>query len=764
MKNSLALIKRLAPLVALSFTAGCHFPSSRPQGASEAAWAAIAATNAPVRVAIYEDRGAGDESLFKLNRLVAMSPDLAFQPVDAASIRAGALDEADLFILTGLDEKEIASSLGSHGISKIRRFVARGGSFLGISAGATAALADQPLALAAYTNQPCIHCRAPTTIQTYYGTNAFALAGFKPGTLETRFDFGPTMLKAAAKPGTTTKTMATFKGNVHLVDTNPKAPSMGGAACTVAGTFGKGRVWLFADHPEIAPATTFALRRALTYLAHGRSPELRHPQRRVGQLAIGFLALPAPGVSNAAFAQRLNRSDLFDVAALGDAALLAGDLTHVDALVIPATTTAKDEANIYYAADFPQFVAHGGTVIDLRTLSESEAFQRLAALQGAPAPKPRKALRPTPAELAPHPVRTVFFGADGAQGNGIMRVARMFAASTNYVVRFVEGKDLRAGVLKDADLYIAPGGGAETQAANMGPQGCSNLVAWIRSGGLYHGTCAGAYLVSQKYPGVKKSRRLELLPTLPQKCPYRGGNSRVNIRYTPAGEKALGRKGREAMFYHGGPILLPGRAIPDGDFEVLARFDSQNVYVYNTNTVPAMSEGAAIIAGRLGKGKVMGMSPHPEADDGTEGLVRAEIEYLTGRPLDGGRNWRTRGNLSVAFFCNRYYNDGGELSLDLLDMPGFDVCAQGTRGISSGALEHLDVVVVSHPREATFALFKEFLARGGRLYTWSTSEKEKAYITAARHPNLLAFDSAADCRNALARLSDQTLRDLEARK
>jgi len=750
-----------AALIMVGCSTGNLFSSPRMvTGGTASSWASIAATNAPVRVAIYADRGAGDESLFKLARLCSTSPDFHTCMLDADAIRRHALDEVDMLLMTGLDARELAATLKDSGTREIREFVQRGGSFLGISAAATYALADQPLALVPYTNQPCCHCKAATSIETYYNKYANELAGFKPGTLMTRFDFGPVMIPATnglVQPPTV-KTTTVFNGNVHIANVDPNAPSMGKCASAVAGTFGEGRVWLTADHPELYASTAFVMRRMLTYLAHGREAKFNFPQRRQGQLVVGFLTLSTPTPADVDLALQLNADPDFDVMPLGTAALLAGDFTHVDALVLPQNAVRKLPENRHLAADFPKFVANGGTVVKFDNPSKAaELIAVLRALKRAPQPEPRRPLRPTAKELASKPVRAVFYGASGSGGNGILRVARLMAASTNYVVRFVEGKDIREGALNNADLYIAPGGDSRAQAQNLGKVGCTNLVNWIRNGGIYHGTCAGAYMVSQEHPESKYHDFLGLYPYHPQRCPYRGGNALVGIRYTPAGEKALGRQGREEMFYHGGPILLPGKPVADSEFEVLATFDSQNVYVYSTNTVPAMGGGAAIIAGRLGKGKVMGMSPHPEADDGTEDIVRDEFRYLTGREVDGDRNWRRRGNLSVAFYCNRYYNDGGELALDLLDLPGFDVSAQGTRGLNSGWFEHLDLIVVPHPREKTFAGFKEFLERGGQVYTWYTTDKEKSYIP-ANAENVRVFASAAECLKALKELSAAQLK------
>ena len=110
MSNGFTL-KFLAVLASALTIVGCTTISlTSPRGGSSAAWSAIVATNAPIRVAVYEDRSAGDESIFKLNRLAILSNDIDFLPVDADAICDGALDRADLFVLSAQDEKRLAQT------------------------------------------------------------------------------------------------------------------------------------------------------------------------------------------------------------------------------------------------------------------------------------------------------------------------------------------------------------------------------------------------------------------------------------------------------------------------------------------------------------------------------------------------------------------------------------------------------------------------------------------------------------------------------
>ena len=99
---------------------------------------------------------------------------------------------------------------------------------------------------------------------------------------------------------------------------------------------------------------------------------------------------------------------------------------------------------------------------------------------------------------------------------------------------------------------------------------------------------AGAYLVGQSNA---ERTYIGLTPYRPQVCPYCGNSTDVKCAFTDDGRKALGLSAKEfTTLYWGGPVFehAPETALPDSDIRTFATYASQNVYSFNTNTVPAM--------------------------------------------------------------------------------------------------------------------------------------------------------------------------------
>lgn len=64
-------------------------------------------------------------------------------------------------------------------------------------------------------------------------------------------------------------------------------------------------------------------------------------------------------------------------------------------------------------------------------------------------------------------------------------------------VRPVHGEEIRAGGLKDVDVLVMPGGGAQAMAgllSPMGDDGADAVRAFVEGGGMYVGSCAGSFL------------------------------------------------------------------------------------------------------------------------------------------------------------------------------------------------------------------------------------------------------------------------------
>jgi len=183
----------------------------------------------------------------------------------------------------------------------------------------------------------------------------------------------------------------------------------------------------------------------------------------------------------------------------------------------------------------------------------------------------------------------------------------------------VGGEDVRAGALTGFDLVVFPGGSGSRQAKSLGTEGRKQVRRFVEDGGGFVGVCAGAYLAAANYPwslAISNHRTFCEIKDVPGQGPkamwYRGESAIVGMEITAAGEEILGRKdGIIEVRYHNGPVMSAADHEGLPDYEVLAWFRSEVVrYAPQAGT---MKDTPAIISARFGKGRVLCVSPHPEA-------------------------------------------------------------------------------------------------------------------------------------------------------
>lgn len=764
---------------ALLVTAGCAlFPPSIPEGGSKEAWEAIVSNGAPLRVAVYVGPGARGVGQFRWMQIMDQSPDVEARYVDGEAIRGGALRFVDLVVMPGGKSNIEERELGEAGQRELRRFIERGGSYIGTCAGAFLMMQGEPkpgkggkppkekiLGIVPYKHRSG-SWGGEAMLQVEYTAEAakfFGLAKEKPFERMERFNGGPVMDPVAKPlPGADFKVMARFKSNLHSFSSRPNMPSMAGGASAVAGTFGKGRVWLFAGHPEYYPRTWPCVQAAFKFLA-GRSIRLEAPQRRKGQLAVGWWCKPGPGPVVAELARELVRDADFDVVPYSGEQILRTDLRHVDALVVPdaaETNVVAKLAGGETMEKFRAFMDRGGRVVtwgraasifkphaNLVVVSRpGSVARRLRELKAAPLPPPRKAPPPKSANA----VRTAFYGDAGASGCAAVRWIKMLSLSPECDFRVVDAKDVRDGALKDVGLYIAPGGMSSTQAKMLQPGGCSNLVEYVRAGGGYFGTCAGCYLAMSQGDSKKGAGRLGMMPYKAQISPYRGGCDELAIKFTDNADM-FGIKPRSTRHvrYHGGPVPIPSEAVPGADIRVVATYACDGVYSYNTNTAPVMAGHPAVLAGTFGKGRIACTSPHPESYTHTQDIIRGGLKYVTGREIKAEYPQRTRGNLSVGFFSGSLRKDTAILASQLYREPSLDLRAVAGETIGQGELEHCDALVLPHPsKDKLSRLVCDFARRGGILFAFGSAEEMDAIP--ADLPNVVRCADGEAVRKALA--------------
>ena len=758
-----------AALLAFGGCVICGLPP-RPLGGSEEAWKQIA-DGAPVRVAVYVDRGARGVGAFRWTQIVDQAVGIEALYVDGAAIRAGVLDSVDMLVMPGGSSRVEAESLGAEGQAKLRGFIERGGSYVGTCAGAFLLLGGdnpdkKPLGIVPFKHVSG-EWGGEAMLQVEYTKEAAELTGIKAGTRMERFHGGTVKVPSTPVPGADFKVMARFKCNLHSKAAKPNLPSMGGCASAVAGTFGKGRVWLFSTHPEYYPRTWSSVQAAFKF-ATGRDFKFSAPQRKKGQLAVGWWCKPGMGPECAELARRLVRDDALDVVPYSNDEVLRTDLRHVDALVVPDAADTGIVAKLAggeLMEKFTAFMDRGGKVFTwgaaakvfkphanlVKVDGSGSVWFGLRRLMAEPPPPPRKG----PAPKRANPVRAAVYFDNGTGGCASIRWIKLLSLSPDCEFFPVSAQDVRDGALKNADLYVAPGGSSSAQMQTLQAKGSTNLVEFVRGGGGYFGTCAGCYLAMSLGDSKKTSGRLGMMPYKAQISPYRGG-AELKIKFTEhAGLFGMKPGETRTVRYHGGPVPLKDKPIPGADIHEIATYACDGVYSFNTNTAPVMAGHPAVLGGTFGKGRIACTSAHPESYTHTQHIIRGGLKYVTGRDFDADYPQRTRGNLSVGFYASRVRKDGAALAAALYREPSIDLRAVANETIEYGELEHCDALVMCHPSKKGFPpLIRAFAKNGGRLVLFG-DDKDFANVPADL-PNVVKCRDAESVKKALASVAAGT--------
>ncbi len=167
-------------------------------------------------------------------------------------------------------------------------------------------------------------------------------------------------------------------------------------------------------------------------------------------------------------------------------------------------------------------------------------------------------------------------------------------------VREIFADDIVRGDLQHARALIMPGGADVPYCQKLTGAGNEAIVAFVREGGLYIGSCAGAYYAHQaidwrnaeeRIAGERELAFFEGVARGPLLVPYSALSSEglafVQLRYRDMA-KAL-------VYYKGGPIMHVCNKS-----ELMASFTHKGL------------EYPAVVKKRIGRGVAVAMSPHIE--------------------------------------------------------------------------------------------------------------------------------------------------------
>lgn len=182
-------------------------------------------------------------------------------------------------------------------------------------------------------------------------------------------------------------------------------------------------------------------------------------------------------------------------------------------------------------------------------------------------------------------------------------------------------EDIREGILERCIGVLFPGGTGRGIAEALQPDGVQRVREFVARGGGYFGVCAGAYFAT--------SGRPEYTGMIPLKhdLPWAKGRGTLKVELTAEGAALLGTEfTRFETPYNCGPVFRDWAGAP---ITVLAHFASP-VTSKKGSVHQEMVGTPAILAMTWQKGRIMIVSPHPEAKREFCPLVARAIGWTIG--------------------------------------------------------------------------------------------------------------------------------------
>ncbi len=228
---------------------------------------------------------------------------------------------------------------------------------------------------------------------------------------------------------------------------------------------------------------------------------------------------------------------------------------------------------------------------------------------------------------------TIRVGAFDASGANATKVFQVLDSDSGIEGFHVGPEDLSENVLQQFDVLLFPGGSGSKQGKAIGAERRELIRQFTNQGGGVIGICAGAYLCTSHYNwslhlmNAKVYNEMVEIPGKGKKSMwYRGGPTEVMVEMSAEASTMLGLSGQHSIRYQNGPIISRGTSKTAPDYEVCARFRSEN-FLYEAQK-GTMRDQPAILKATFGQGEVIAISPHFESSKGKESVVLNAIKRV----------------------------------------------------------------------------------------------------------------------------------------
>ena len=218
------------------------------------------------RIALYMGPGTR-KGLHHLAATLEQLPQTEVVPVGPEEINAGVLDEFHVVLFPGGSGTKQGEALGGTNRNELRRFVRRGGGYVGICAGAYLATTDYPWSLGIIDAKPNSRQwnRGRGVVEIELTERGRQILGAAEPRYEVRYHNGPIFVPAHDPDLKSFQTLARFK--TEVAEGSARKGTMIDSPAIICGNFGRGRVVLFSPHPDQTPGLESFVCQAIRWAA-----------------------------------------------------------------------------------------------------------------------------------------------------------------------------------------------------------------------------------------------------------------------------------------------------------------------------------------------------------------------------------------------------------------------------------------------------------------------------------------------------------------
>ena len=344
-----------------------------------------AKTNTPaasrIRTGFFVDHGSRGGGVLNVARLLYHSPQIDVTLLDGKDIRDGKLDALDMLVIPGGSSATQFKMMQSEGAARVREFVRKGGSYVGVCAGFHCTL-NRPDRIALL---PFVYINSSSGLK---GKLVIEISGkgakildVAPGRYDVTYSQGPISRAGAAVDGAAAEVLGVYKNSVGRP--GRKHFDFTGSPSILFGHHGKGKVAATSFHPE-DNVDTYCIFNGMVYAVTGKKIVQKFPVKNYRPVRVAFYVGRAGGKERILRMLELDRHPELDLRVAGDVG--NGILDHSDVFITIAPDSKEFRAFVRKnKLFFDNFMNRGGRIIAVG--SSADAFGKHPNLVKHPAGK-----------------------------------------------------------------------------------------------------------------------------------------------------------------------------------------------------------------------------------------------------------------------------------------------------------------------------------------------------------------------------------------